>query len=167
VGSNLGMLDDAFGHWLAGFIDGEGCFTIMHPRAAEPQLYTRFQLRLRADDRAVLDGIRERVGVGTIYEYEPTARALAVHPGSKASILWVVCTSAGCARLVELLDRFPLRAKKAHDYAIWREAVSARSRRDWPLMDELKAQLESSRRFDVVPTAPLELPTPAQLRLVS
>jgi hypothetical protein len=21
-------MDEAFGHWLAGFIDGEGCFTI-------------------------------------------------------------------------------------------------------------------------------------------
>lgn len=36
-----------------------------------------------------------------------------------------VASKAGAVGLVELLDHFPLRAKKSRDFAIWREAVEA------------------------------------------
>jgi hypothetical protein len=158
-------MDAGFGHWLAGFIDGEGSFTIMYPRSDSPQLYTRFQIRLRADDAEVLEEIRQAVGHGKIYRYEPTARALEALPGSKATALLVIGSTAGSAALVALLDRYPLRAKKARDYAIWREAVSARAEKDWPRMDELKSLLEEGREYGAEPIA--EPATVTQLRLVS
>jgi hypothetical protein len=61
-------MDAAFGNWLAGFIDGEGSFTIQSARADMPQFYTRFQIRLRADDRPILEEIRAQLGVGALYE---------------------------------------------------------------------------------------------------
>jgi hypothetical protein len=137
-------MDAGFGNWLAGFIDGEGCFLI----AAQPcgiRFYPRFQLKLRADDRAILDEIQAALRIGNRYDYEPTACAKG---NDKAQSLWSVTDQAGCVALVAFLDEFPLRAKKARDYAIWREAVHARTSRDWRRMLMLRGRLIEARAYD-------------------
>jgi hypothetical protein len=57
-------VDDPFGHWLAGFMDGEGYFGVHH---TGHRYNCRAVLKLRADDYAVLARIREETGVGTLY----------------------------------------------------------------------------------------------------
>jgi hypothetical protein len=130
-------MDDGFGHWLAGFIDGEGCFEVY--RNAAGWYCCRFTLNVRADDERILLEIQRRAGVGIVQ-----AKRLA-HRGDgadrKPQVRWVVINKPDCIGLVALLDRYPLRAKKARDYAIWREAVSEWSRirrhsgkQDWTKM---------------------------------
>jgi len=107
-----GQEDAGFCYWLAGLIDGEGCFTIKaHARGTHAP---SFALKLRADELGTLTMIRRRTGIGTINreECEP-------HP----MVRWVVQDRAGCQRLCDLLDKYPLRAKKLADYWVWREAV--------------------------------------------
>jgi hypothetical protein len=106
-----------FGHWLAGFIDGEGCFIVAraHKRT---NFMCRFQLTLRGDDAAILREIRAATGIGQLR----TAHDKRKYVGNLC-VVWQLQARADCLRLVELLDRFPLRAKKARDYAIWRRAV--------------------------------------------
>ncbi|QUE26253.1 DNA methylase [Mycobacterium phage Akhila] len=108
-----GREDAGFAYWLAGLIDGEGCFTIKaHTRGTHAP---SFAIKLRADDVAVLEHARRTLGAGTVtIERRAEGNDMA---------RWVVGDKAGCQRLVDLLDKYPLRAKKRIDYWTWREAV--------------------------------------------
>lgn len=108
-----GREDAGFGYWLAGLIDGEGCFTIKsHARGTHAP---SFAIKLRADDSAVLEHAHRTLGIGTIRREKRDA--------SNDMVTWTVGDNAGCQRLVDLLDKYQLRAKKRIDYWAWREAV--------------------------------------------
>lgn len=143
------MIDDGFGHWLAGFIDGEGCFRV-HKSKGGDYYACHFTLKLRDDDGPILHAIVERTGVGYI---KPDL----VRGKSQPCLVWVVGSKADCLKLIPILDRYPLRAKKSRDYAIWREAVMhwvAMRRgnrwhgpRDWSQMIEYKTAIEAARAY--------------------
>jgi hypothetical protein len=173
------MIDDAFGHWLAGFIDGEGCFTIpAHRSGGRPLQYSaRLVVALRADDAAILREIRDRTGLGTLQVHRSSGQRIdgsPHHPG----LMWMVAAKRDCMGIVDLLDRYPLRAKKAADYAIWREAVLlwSKVRRngghghrayDWTAVGDLAELLRAGRAYNG-PSAAVPEPEPQpQLRLVS
>ncbi len=152
-------MDDGFGHWMAGFIDGEGCFIIARNTdkrrkgAAYVRYACRMQVRLREDDADVVMEMRDRTGLGTV-------AFLQAHPSQwdrKPQVVWNVISRADCLALVDLLDRYPLRAKKARDYAIWREAVSLwavvtpsggpSTGADWEPLADLFGQLKAVRAY--------------------
>lgn len=143
------MIDSAFGHWLAGFADGEGCFQICRAGSHEkPRFNCYFVIVQRIDDIAILEHIRDVTGLGHVTE-------LAGRGSAAPQARWQVSTKRECLALVELFDEYPLRAKKAHDFRIWREAVLAwqgiRKGRyvlnDWGMIPELYGCLKSSREF--------------------
>lgn len=143
------MIDDGFGHWLAGFIDGEGCFRI-HKEKSGGYYACHFTLKVRDDDAPIIREIVERTGIG---HTKPDL----IRNGSKPAIIWVVQSKAECLKLIPLLDRYPLRAKKRRDYAVWREAVlywvdAKRGNRwhgprDWSRMIAYKAAIEAARAY--------------------
>lgn len=149
------IVDDAFGHWLAGLIDGEGCFRVQRNgarRGARHATYVPvFGLKLRDDDASVLAQIAEQTGIGHL------DRDIARTGGSKPCLRWTVDTRADCAQLVEILDRFPLRTRKAADYVIWRRAVvewTTKPRgdrwhgpRDWSVLSALRDELVAARAY--------------------
>jgi hypothetical protein len=70
--------------------------------------------------------------------------------------VWIITKRAELGRLIEILDTYPLRAKKARDYAIWREAVriwlamrptGGLPRRDWSAFEELAQRLRDVRVY--------------------
>lgn len=150
---------DGFGHWLAGFIDGEGCFIIRISgpgcRSKQRPMNCAFALQLRIDDLTILEECMSRTGLGRIITFDRKAS----NPGAR----WIVDKKADCLAFTRLLDEFPLRAKKARDYAIWREAVlhwqSVRNGRprgsskpsDWTTMRRMKVELSAQRAYQ--PTA--------------
>jgi hypothetical protein len=142
------MVDDAFGHWLAGFIDGEGCFWIRRDKSSWT---VRFRLVLRYDDRPVLAEIARVTGLGLLRDRDHS-------PGNPQSG-WEVHRKADQLMLVELLDLYPLRSKKARDYALWRKAVLYRAtmrhrgprRADWGPIPDLAHALTTGRRFPSSP----------------
>lgn len=146
-------VDDAFGHWLAGFIDGEGSFVIGFRRRAGTY-HTRFALCVRADDMAVIEEIVARTQIGRIHcVFTPSLRA---KPNGNPAVQWLVPDKAGCVALVELLDRYPLRSKKARDFKIWRDVLAdwmttrnaaGGPARDWSTMATFKAALEDGRKY--------------------
>lgn len=133
--------------WFAGFVDGEGCFGIHRGKARYGSAFhPELSIALRADDLAILEQIQAAFGGGLSISRPPGAAPLAkVCIGSKRDL----------PRLVEYFDRFPLRAKKAADYVLWRRAVllycSAGGGRKQGAGDELEAlrdALMGSRRYD-------------------
>lgn len=152
-------MDDAFGHWLAGFVDGEGHFG-MSRRGPNGTCYTcHFALVVRADDSKIIDEIHRSLGVGRVYRYK-FIRRYDTHANNPRCELHVT-KKAEVRKLVDVFDRYPLRAKKSRDYRIWREAVvlwadrqghrGANGQRSvHPVqarLSQLKAELESIRRF--------------------
>ncbi len=146
-------IDEGFGHWLAGFADGEGCFWV-HRQKGGAYYAPQFKIKLRRDDRDALVLCQTTLGIGNLYD----------HPGSVTSVRnnapsssWMVQSRADTETLVEVFDRFPLRAKKARDYALWRLAVHVRAEvprgnrwhgpKNWEPLLAVKAQLENVRRY--------------------
>lgn len=155
--ATVATLDPAFGHWLAGLLDGEGHFAIK--RIGNPARYAcTAQIGLRDDDRTALNDIRSRTRIGAILTVP--ARRSPTGGVQHAGVIWLVSRKADCLTLVALFDRFQLRSKKARDYAIWRDAVlwwSDDSRRgrgkargtapEWGPMLQLKERLEAGRAY--------------------
>jgi hypothetical protein len=155
---DLTALDDGFGHWLAGFTDGEGSFQI-HARGDTTCVCT-FAIALRIDDRAILEEIQRRLGIGRM------SLRVKRQPGGQDQAQWSVSSKREDRALVDVFERYPLRAKKARDFAVWAEAVkhwSAMSQRgmarngrhDWTRMQALRAQLIAGRAFDGAAHPPL------------
>jgi hypothetical protein len=136
-------IESAFGNWFAGFVDGEGCFMIDRFNNA-----CWFQLWLRDDDVAIVEEIRDRLGFGRIHR----SAAKTAGSNSKPRIAWYVSRQADTQRLVEVFDQFPLRAKKARDFEIWKEAVSVKRWRSGSAKDrrlaELRERLNAGRVYE-------------------
>src|SRR5208282_814552 len=103
--------DAAFGYYLAGLIDGEGCFRV-DPKARRCE----FSMKLRDDDEWVLQQALKFIGHGRIAKE-------ARRDGSAPQAKLVIDTKDGVAALSSLLIRYPLRAKKLRDFITWVEAV--------------------------------------------
>lgn len=131
-------MDKDFGHWLAGFIDGEGCFLI----AVNGGYFSpRFSIKLRADESPIIERIHQetRIGKTSFYPYN----------GIKGNpqVNWNVNSRQDCRTLADLLDKYPLRAKKAKDFAIWRQAVRLDGKGHQPRLAVLRDELKAAREY--------------------
>ena len=110
---------DAFGHYLSGFVDGEGSFILRLKSRVGSQVrspYACFTIGLRADDAPILRQLQSFWQCGRIDFRAP-------HPGHPA-VRYIVDNWGDLLRVVvPHFERYPLRAKKARDLVIWRQAV--------------------------------------------
>ena len=142
--------DAAFGHWLAGFIAGEGCFRI-HKSKGGIYYACHFALKLRDDERPILEQIVRRTGIGYL---RPDIKR---NGRSNPALVWTVHSQEDSLRLLRLMDRYPLRARKQKEHALWRRAVPHwttmrrgnrwHGPRDWSKMIALKAAIEHARTY--------------------
>jgi hypothetical protein len=108
---------DRFGDLLSGFCDGEGCFILSWRRSTKSVTgIAKFVVSLRDDDRPILDEIQAFLGCGTVH-----AR---IHHASKPqSRLSVSRVEQLVDTVIPTFERYPLRAKKRHDFPVWCEGV--------------------------------------------
>jgi hypothetical protein len=136
----------SFWDWFAGFVDGEGSFGIaISSGGPSTKRYSQphFKLTVRADERPILEEIRERLGCGRIRVHVPGGST------SNLQLSFLLTSSADCQRLVEVLTLHPLRAKKRNDFKIWAEAVQEKAANGTSeRLFELRERLIAGRRYD-------------------
>lgn len=118
------VIDPAFAHWMAGFIDGEGCFSVHKKLVNGCETYDcQFSIGLRADDKPILIEMQRQLGgIGSMADRP--ARANDDRKGH-AQARYCISSKADCQRLRAVLSTFPLRAKKARDFEVWCHALDA------------------------------------------
>ncbi len=116
---------NAFGHWLSGFVDGEGCFLLQFRMMGHSFIgRARFMLKLRDDDSEIMKRIHEFWGVGHIQHCKQNILKSNVGSGHNQVSLQIDVTNHLSDILVPHFERYPLRAKKQRDFIIWREGVN-------------------------------------------
>ena len=114
------MINDADGHWLAGIVDGEGCFSLSLSRGGPQKTYRRirfvFQVAMRADDLPVLLEIQRILEVGFV------GRVGKSPSNSKPQMAFRVNSVQGITRVIEVFRHYLLRSKKKKDFLLWAEA---------------------------------------------
>lgn len=134
VATENDYVPDSFGLWLSGFADGESCFSITKATVV-------FIIKLRDDDAPVLEYIQRTVGgIGKFYYSGGDGK------NRRRQAEWRVWRRKETLWLTDFFDRFPLRSKKARDYAVWREAVIARFSGAGDLSDYM-AQIRAARAY--------------------
>jgi LAGLIDADG endonuclease len=105
------MTDQYAPNYFAGFFSGEGSFNLSGRHA-------RFVIKLRRDDRPLLEAFRHDFGIGSVVD------VAAVEPWSPAAV-WHVTGSRDLLRGIELFETAPLLGRKARQYQAWRPGAQA------------------------------------------
>ena len=108
-------LSAAEAHALAGFLDAESHLAVI-PNNGGATWRCECSVNLRDDDREILVSYRDKLGLGHL-------TPVAARNGSRPQVLWKIGSKLESLVLAQLLDAHPLRARKAREYEIWREAV--------------------------------------------
>lgn len=101
-------------HYIVGFVDGEGCFSISLNKNDDrlPEVRLIFEIELREDDEPILREIREVLNCGNIYRlnYERYAK-WRPHVKLKVSNFTDIST-----KIIPFFQRYPLQAKKRRQF---------------------------------------------------
>lgn len=130
------------GDYIAGFVDGEGCFAlkfrrdVRHDRKNSPIYFywdIEFAIMLRSDDKKILEDICETLNCGRISISKRGTARYAVN--DLDDLLY---------KIVPFFERHQLRAKKRNDFNLWREALSIlyKNKQLKPKDDDLKRLIE-------------------------
>jgi len=152
--TELGM-SDSFGSWLSGFMDAEGCFTIT-TRLSGSGRYTaecRVSIELHSCEENLLWQIKNRVGVGNVCRRR-----------IRLGAIWQICSIKDHIEVtIPLFEKYPLRAKKKNDFAIWAQVVRLvhakehRTKSGYQEVLRLKQELDKSRKYQrLQQTQPIE-----------
>lgn len=98
------------GDYIAGFVDGEGCFTITISKHSTKKLGVdariHFQIELRSDDLEILQSIQETIQCGHIYHLSYERYGWKPHVELKVSSFPDIVN-----KLIPFLSKYPLRGK--------------------------------------------------------
>ena len=101
-------------HYISGFVDGEGCFSISFNKNDDrlPEVRLIFEIEVREDDEPILGEIKEVLDCGNIYhlEYERYAKW---RPHVKLKVSNFKDISQ---KVIPFFRKYPLKAKKRHDF---------------------------------------------------
>lgn len=97
-------------HYIVGFVDGEGCFSISLNKNGDrlPEVRLIFEIELREDDEPILHEIQKSLNCGNIYrlDYERYAKW---RPHVKFKVSNFTDISQ---KVIPFFQRYPLQAKK-------------------------------------------------------
>lgn len=143
---DLPPLSSDFGHYMAGLIDGEGCFHVHKKLVNNCETYDcQFSINLRSDDKDILVEMQRQLGgIGTLADRPARDRA-------NSQVRFCISSKIHCQILRAALTVFPLRAKKARDFEIWCHALDAwinhEPKSSWEDVSFYRDQLMMVKRF--------------------
>lgn len=105
-------------YYLAGLVDGEGCFCVSfnkHKDNRKLEVRLLFEIELREDDKEILERVKETLGCGNIYylNYE-RYKKWKPHYKHKVSNLKDISE-----KIILFFQKYPLQAKKKQSFAIF------------------------------------------------
>lgn len=112
----------SFGHWLSGFTDGEGHFSVtLHKTKVSNTVSPRtcFVITLRSDDAEALRLIQSYWRCGTVNNLNNYSKS----NGKPQTRYEVNSINDLKYMIVPHFVKYPLYAKKAREFLIWKEAV--------------------------------------------
>lgn len=116
-------------HYVAGFIDGEGCFSVSigkHKTLKRGlEIRPEFDIELRADDKNILERILITIGCGKIYDQSYERYGWFPHAKYK-----ITSTKDMVNYLFPFLNKYPLQAKKAEVYRYFKEVVTMYTKKE-------------------------------------
>jgi hypothetical protein len=138
------LTEDAAGPYLGGFFTGEGHLSISRRRV-------RTAVKVREDDRALLEAFERSTGIGTVY-------ATPAYRNPNPAAVWIVHRADQLPSAVQVLERAGLRGRKLLEFEVWRdaalEAAKPPPRRSGCFIDSATARLKEARAY----RAPRDLP---------
>lgn len=112
------MTEDEIGQFVAGFVSGVGSFFVTARPAyarhkAVLHVVCGFSVKVQAEDRELLELLRDALGVSAALHDLPRGQAM----------LMVRKASDLTEGVIPFFDRYPLRGRQRDSYAVWREVV--------------------------------------------
>ena len=119
--------------YLAGLIEGEGCFGIYHgsksnilkngEKATYPYYKPMFKLELRKDDEIIIEEIIHTLDIkNNIVKNDRSKTSYKFHNWKPSSVLQLY-NKKDLYKLIDFLGVNPFIGKKKQQYNIWKEAV--------------------------------------------
>lgn len=150
-------------HYVAGFIDGEGSFSVSigkHKTLRRGfEVRPEFEIELRKDDQDILERILITIGIGRIYDCSYERYGWFPHAKYKITSIWDMKEY-----LFPFLDANPLQAKKSKSYKIFREIVLMLCKKEHlsdegfekivRLRDSLRALGKKAKTFNMIERSP-------------
>lgn len=114
------------GQWLAGLIDGEGCFTMRRPVVGHSAWDPVFTISIRDDDSFMIDELVRILGIENTHLHTDNrkaciAKGIKANPAIKLTIYDIHTLHY---QLIPALDIYPLRSKKKNEIKIFELAVA-------------------------------------------
>lgn len=135
--------------YIVGLTDGEGCFyiNVREPNSRwTPRVQTHFYIKLRIDDKELLEEVKESFGCGAVYfqkENRPNhAPCYRFEINSQRDVMGV---------LVPFFEKHPLHGTKKKDFEIFREIALAVQRREhktpegFSKIKQMKVEMQNNR----------------------
>ena len=149
-------MNDAFGYWFAGFADGEGSFYLSQKR--NNSFSAGFSITQREDELPLLKYIRQELGFGKIY----IKNVRGSFAGSKPQVRLSISDRGNCLRLVHILEKYPLKTKKAKTFELWAKAVHELQRQrkyqNDPLLRSIMKAIRDNIKFEQAENSTTMLP---------
>lgn len=109
-------------HYVAGFIDGEGCFWVGVYRDEgmrnKISVQAQFEIELRVDDKKILERIQKTLNCGRLYDCNYERYGWYPHVKFKIAKLNDIAE-----KLIPFLEKCPLQAKKAETFRYFKQAI--------------------------------------------